>query len=107
DFVKPAALNESLRIYLRVFETLEANKTYVNLNPYCEPQLGRRGLYSLTGGSVQGKDFQLALLWVLSLADGSNTLLDIAEKSNLDFATIQLAAEKLLEAKLLGEKDDQ
>lgn len=105
DFVKPAALNESMRIYLRVFETLEANKAYVNLNPYCEPQLGRRGLYGLTGGSVQGKDFELALLWVLSLADGSNTLLDIAKQSNLDFATIQLAAEKLVEAKLLGEKD--
>lgn len=107
DFVKPAALNESLRIYLRVFETLEANKAYVNLNPYCEPQLGRRGLYSLTGGSVKGKDFQVALLWVLSMADGSNTLLDIARRSNLDFATIQLAAEKLVEAKLLAEKGDR
>src|SRR5690606_18421340 len=104
EFVKPAALDESWHIYLQVFEMLEANKTYVSLNPYCEPQLGRRGLYSLTGGSVQGKDFQLALLWVLSLADGSNTVLDMAKKSNLDFATIQLAAEKLLDAKLLDEK---
>ncbi|MFO7256801.1 MAG: DUF4910 domain-containing protein [Bacteroidota bacterium] len=107
DFVKPAALNESLRIYLRVFETLEANKTYVNLNPFCEPQLGRRGLYSLTGGNVHGKDFQLALLWVLSQADGSNTVLDIAKKSNLDFTTVRLAAEKLVEAELLVEKDDR
>lgn len=105
DFVKPAALNESLRIYLRVIEILEANRNYINLNPYCEPQLGRRGLYSLTGGSVHGKDFQLALLWVLSLADGSNSLLDIATKSNLDFDTVHLAAEKLVEARLLGEKD--
>lgn len=104
EFVKPAALDESWHIYLQVFEMLEANKTYVSLNPYCEPQLGRRGLYSLTGGSVQGKDFQLALLWVLSLADGSNTVLDMAKKSDLDFATIQLAAEKLLDAKLLDEK---
>jgi aminopeptidase-like protein len=107
DFVKPEALNESLEIYLRVFETLEANKTYINLNPYCEPQLGRRGIYNLTGGSVQGKDYQIGLLWVLSLADGSNTLLDIAKRSNLDFATIRLAAEKLVEVKLLDEKDDR
>lgn len=105
DFVEPAALNESLRIYLRVFETLEANKTYVSLNPYCEPQLGRRGLYNLSGGRIQGKNFELGLLWVLSLADGSNTLLDMAKKSDLEFGTIQLAAEKLVEAGLLGEKD--
>ncbi len=105
DFVKAECLDESLNLYIRIIEILEANKTYVNLNPYCEPQLGRRGLYSLTGGSVEGKDFQLALLWVLSLSDGKHTLLEIAERSNLDFSTVKLAAEKLSESDLLGEEN--
>lgn len=105
DFVKAECLDESLNIYLKIVEILEANKAYVNLNPYCEPQLGRRGLYSLTGGSVEGKDFQLALLWVLSLSDGKHTLLEIAERSGLDFSTVKLAAEKLMESDLLGDEN--
>lgn len=103
DFVKPSCLEESLNVYAEIIGILEANKVYVNLNPYCEPQLGRRGLYSLTGGSIQGKDFQLALLWVLSLSDGHHTLLEIAMKAKLDFATVQLAAERLSESGLLGD----
>jgi len=105
EFVKPACLEESLNLYLEIVEILEGNNTYLNLNPFCEPQLGRRGLYSLTGGSVQGKDFQLALLWVLSSSDGRHSLLDIARKANIDFSTIKLAAEKLMENDLLGEKN--
>lgn len=104
DFVKPACLEESLNMYTEIIGILEANQQYVNLNPFCEPQLGRRGLYNLTGGHVEGKDAQLALLWVLSLSDGDHTLLDIAKKANLDFETIKFAAGKLKESNLLGEK---
>jgi aminopeptidase-like protein len=34
----------------------------------------------------------MAMLWVLNLADGTHSLLDIAEHANLPFATIRRAA---------------
>jgi aminopeptidase-like protein len=40
-------------------------------------------------------------LWVLNLADGSNTLLDIAGRSGLSFAAIDAAALALHEHQLL------
>ena len=43
----------------------------------------------------------MAMLWVLNLADGSNGLLDIADRSGLAFATIADAAENLERAGLL------
>ena len=54
DLVSPEALEESLRTYLAVMDVLEGNRRYENLNPKCEPQLGRRGLYRNIGGDDAG-----------------------------------------------------
>jgi aminopeptidase-like protein len=105
DFVKPEALEGSLRTYLAVIDVLEGNRRYLNLNPKCEPQLGRRGLYRTIGGDESGRSRELALLWVLNLSDGENDLLDIAERSGMSFAAIRTAADALLEVGLLREED--
>lgn len=104
SLVKPEALAESLHRLLRIVQTLEANYVYVNLNPECEPQLGRRGLYRTMGGS-SGSRFEESLLWVLNLSDGSHSLLDIAERSGLDFNELDQAAKALLKCDLLRRKD--
>lgn len=102
-FVRPEALEGSLQTYLRVTEVLEGNRRYLNLNPKCEPQLGRRGLYRSIGGDDAGRARELALLWVLNLADGRHSLLDVAERSGLPFAVVHEAADALLAAGLLEE----
>ena len=80
--VAPASLADSLRTCLKVIEVLEGNGTFLNQNPKCEPQLGRRGLYATLGGHVdEHRTREAALLWVLNLSDGTHTLLDIAERS--------------------------
>jgi aminopeptidase-like protein len=100
-FVKPEALEGSLRTYLAVMDMLEGNRRYLNLNPKCEPQLGRRGLYRTIGGGESGRARELALLWVLNLSDGSYDLMDVADKSRMSFTEIRTAADALLEAGLL------
>jgi aminopeptidase-like protein len=103
DFVKPAALENSLTMFKKIISMLEANKKYVNINPKCEPNLGRRGLYNLVGGERNSRatDMQMVLLWVLNLSDGSHSLLDICRQSNMPFELVLDAAEKLVECKLL------
>ena len=103
DLVRPEALEGSLRTYLAVMDVLEGNRRYRNLNPKCEPQLGRRGLYRTIGGDEAGRARELALLWVLNLSDGEHGLLDIAERSGMSFAAIREAADALLEVSLLEE----
>ena len=98
ELVKPLCLGESLEMYLNIFSVLENNETYVSTNQKCEPQLGKRGLYQHIGGHPNSRTFQLALLWVLNMSDGSHSLLDIAEKSGLTFNLISDAA-NLLSAK--------
>lgn len=102
DFVLPEALADTLTTCLFAFDVIENNRVYVNLNPKCEPQLGRRGLYRAVGGQSERAMEELAILWVLNLADGTHTLLDMAERSGLPFAVLKRAAKLLTEHELLG-----
>lgn len=100
-FVRPMHLEESLARYLDVVKLLEHNFVYLNLNPKCEPQLGRRGLYQAIGGDSEAAKKQLAMLWVLNLCDGRHSLLDIAERANLAFGVIKSVADTLWQSGLL------
>jgi aminopeptidase-like protein len=101
-FVTPAALGESLLQLLQVIRVFEENGRFLNLNPKCEPQLGRRGLYRQMGGVKDAAAREMAVLWVLNLSDGQHDLLDIAVRSGMPFEQISRAADALKEAGLLG-----
>src|SRR5215472_14636726 len=101
EFIHPDKLAESLRICVAVLDVLENNGRYRNLNPHCEPQLGRRGLYRSTGGDAISEEVN-ARLWVLNFSDGEHSLLDIAERSHLSFSVIRDAAEVLCRRGLLA-----
>jgi aminopeptidase-like protein len=105
DFVKPESLADSFSKCLSVFRILENNRTYLNQNPKCEPQLGRRGLYQMIGGSSDARSNERAMLWVLNLSDGNYSLLQIAEESGIPFESINTAAAALLGGGLLKEVD--
>jgi len=103
DLVAPEALADTLSLLLELVDVIEGDATFRNLNPRCEPQLGRRGLYAAMGGHT-GQDRRLreaALLWVLNLSDGGHSLLDVAERSGLPFGTVRDAAASLEAAGLL------
>lgn len=101
EFVDPLALAESAATILAVFNVLEQDRTYINLNPKCEPQLGKRGLYSALGGTSI-RQAEIAILWVLNLSDGSSSLLDIAQRAGLPFEAISAAATLLSQHDLLA-----
>ena len=101
DFVKPEYLADSYSVYSSVLYILEHNKLYMNQNPKCEPQLGRRGLYDKIGGESDSKAKQMAMLWTLNLSDGEHTLLDISDRSGMAFSLIKDAATTLTESGLL------
>ena len=100
DFIPPLKLAGSLGVCISILSVLENNRTYRSLSPYCEPQLGKRGLYRSTGGEAIAEEVN-ARLWVMNLCDGQHSLLDIAERSKLGFPLISDAAELLCRAGLL------
>ena len=101
DLVQPEYLADSLSAYLDVINIFENDRKFINLQPYGEPQLGKRGLYRKTGGQQDIERSILAKLWVLNQSDGDHSLLEIAERANMSFNEIRAAAEELLNADLL------
>jgi len=102
-FVSPAAMEDTLGALRDAFGVLDRNRRYVNLSPYGEPQLGKRGLYDSLGGRSDAKQAQMAMLWVLNLSDGEHSLLDIAERAGLPFDIVDVAARALHDAGLVKE----
>jgi aminopeptidase-like protein len=102
SWVTPSALGDSLVQLLRIIQVLEENRCHLNLNPKCEPQLGRRGLYRQLGGMKHTATLQMAMLWVLNFSDGEHDLLDIAIRSGVPFEQVSQAADALRSAGLLS-----
>ncbi|QDW36628.1 DUF4910 domain-containing protein [Bradyrhizobium sp. KBS0727] len=97
DFIRPEALSESYRLINETIGAIEGNGIYCNTSPKGEPQLGKRGLYGAIGGDKDAAAANMAMLWILNQSDGTNSLLDIAERAKLPFAVVQRTA------KLLGD----
>lgn len=101
DFVDADSLDFSYRLVAQCLEILETDSCPVNLQPHCEPQLGRRGLYQAMGGDSERVERQMAMLWILNQADGSNSLLDIARKSGIRYSLIRETSDILRAHELL------
>jgi aminopeptidase-like protein len=101
DFIRADALGESYRLVNETIGAIEANRTYLNTSPKGEPQLGKRGLYGAIGGDKDAAAANMAMLWILNQSDGTNSLLDIAERARLPFAVIQRTAKLLADHGLL------
>ena len=94
-------INATARPRRRIVAVIEGDTVYRGRYPKGEPQLGRHGLYPAMRGQRSAGYDQMALMWVLNLADGHHSLVDMAERAGLPFATIRAAANVALAADLL------
>jgi aminopeptidase-like protein len=101
DFVSFDAMEKSVSKYLEVIELIEKNEKYINKMPFCEPQLGKRGLYPTLGSQKGTQDFVTAMMWILNLSDGENDLITISEKSKIAVKDLIPVVDKLIENGIL------
>jgi len=128
DFMNMKSLTESFVTYLSILFELDNNLNqrldnvvnstsqndivskskaidkYLNLNPKCEPQLGKRGIYHQLGGhesKMQQRKVEFAIFWILNMSDGTNDIEDISRRSGIPLETLQTGIEILINANLL------
>jgi len=77
DLVSAAGLQGAYEVIRRCIECLEANET-LRVTVRCEPQLGKRGLYP-TLSTKRTAEMVRDMMNLLAYADGSRTLLEIAD----------------------------
>jgi aminopeptidase-like protein len=106
DFIRPDHLRQSYQLIVETIDLIESDVVYRNTIPKCEPQLGKHGLYGAIGGDKHAAAANMAMLWVLNLSDGVHSLLEIAERAELPFATVRSTAELLRSRGLLKPDDD-
>lgn len=99
-FVSEQGFAGTLEAYLRIVQTLEMNCRPMRTDPYCEPQLGKRGLYStLVSSNIE--DFHVKLLNILSFADGDHDLIDIADRLGCPVWDLAVPLRRLVDADLI------
>lgn len=103
-FVSEQGLGASLLAYFRILQTIEVNCRPVRTNPYCEPQLGRRGLYPTIASESLDDSFQ-ELLTLLAFADGEHDLIAIGDKLQRPVWALLPAVEALVRADLIVLRD--
>ena len=101
-FISPEHLAQSYQMIVETIDIVENDIAYRNLQPKCEPQLGRRGLYAAVGGDKNAAAANMAMLWILNLSDGEHSLLDIAERADLPFGVVRRTAHALRDHDLLA-----
>jgi len=77
NVVTPKGLNGGYWALRRALEALEKNKNY-RVTVLCEPQMGKRGLYSTISTKNSDKKVKL-MMNLISLCDGTSSLLEIAD----------------------------
>jgi aminopeptidase-like protein len=79
-FISFSHLLDTVATYLDIVKVLEVNDVYVNKVAFCEPQLGKRGLYPDSVNPDQAREDVHNLLHLLAFADGGHDLIEIAEQ---------------------------
>lgn len=80
-------------------ELLERNEKY-KVNVFCEPQLGKRGLYPTISTKSSGAIVR-DMMNFIAYADGSNDLIDISDMINIEAEELYETIDNLLNANLI------
>jgi aminopeptidase-like protein len=107
SLISAEVLQESLLALCKIIATVDADEFYANTKGIGEPQLGKYGLYGPEIRDEYGFPSKMAILWALNMSDGKNSLLDIADQSDLPFDDILAAARCLENAGLLKNSPNQ
>jgi len=102
SFLSFDAMGKSVAKYLDIINIFENNFYYKNLMPFCEPQLGKRGLYPTLGSQKKTTDFVEKMMWVLNLSDGTNDLISISERSKMPVMELIPIVKKLIDNRILS-----
>lgn len=94
-----------------LLKDFELSHPFYRVNPYGEPQLGKRGLYPNVNSSFtlnnsadsicDGRTLRDSIMWILSCADGQHSLEDVSHVSHIPLDSLRIAACKLMDERLI------
>jgi len=104
DIISFEKMKENIDILLDFIRGFELNKKYINLFPYSEPKLGKRGLYPTISGEKATEELKF-IKYTLGFSDGKTYLHTIANKSKNSILDYENITTKLIQKGLIGENN--
>ncbi|MBC7864698.1 MAG: DUF4910 domain-containing protein [Bacteroidia bacterium] len=101
SFISFAAMKQTTEVYFEFVKALELNDVFKNKIQFCEPQLGKRGLYPSSADPMANRENTHNLMHFLTYADGKSDLIDIAEKVNKPLFRFEEIVDKVMAAGLI------
>jgi aminopeptidase-like protein len=98
--VKKKSLEESFEIFLEIIEKIESQRVPKS-KILCEPQLGKRNLYSNISTRTSYDQRTKQLVDILSLLDGCHTMNDLADRTGISILKIDEILQVLLNNNLI------
>lgn len=99
SFVTQKGLEDSLEVMKDIVNTLEINDVFIS-NVYCEPNLGKRGLYPTLNFGTQDKSAYYYRKF-LAFCDGNRDVVEIADRFGLKAYELENVVKALLENELI------
>jgi aminopeptidase-like protein len=103
NVVTPEGLDGGYWAIRKSLEAIERNKIF-KTKTLCEPQMGKRGLYSTLSIKNSYESVKL-MMDFLSLCDGNASLLDISERLDVPIWDLYELIDKLLNHNLIDESN--
>ena len=98
--VTPLGLEGGYHAIKLALEIIEKN-CRPKVTVFCEPQLGKRGLYPTLSTKNSSQETRL-MMDLITWSDGNHSMLDIAERCGVPFWDLYPIADKLFECQLLA-----
>jgi aminopeptidase-like protein len=105
DLISFAAVSKTIDTYFEFAKALELNGIFLNTIPYCEPQLGKRGLYPSSVGPADAREQIHNRMHLLSFSDGKTELLKIADLRDRSIFAFENDLQILLDKEILKRID--
>lgn len=97
SFISFTAMVKTVEVYFNFVRALELNDKYLTTIPFCEPQLGKRGLYPSSVNPEEAREKIHNRMHLISYADGAHDLIDIANLKSIDVFELEEHVSVLLE----------
>jgi aminopeptidase-like protein len=111
EFMGIDSLIESVNDIEKILKLHELAGHFINLAPYGEPQLGKRGLYpNINSPMTWGKssddindqsEILKSIIYILNYCDGEHSMISIAKKLNIPLSSLEGIIERLESEKLI------
>ncbi len=96
------AMNETIDLYFSIARALELNRYYENTIRFCEPNMGKRGLYEDLSGALTMPQQLSTRMRLINYMDGKTSLLEFCERYNLNILDLDSEIELLIQKGVLA-----